>query len=42
MAIQLSMDICVLVIKDLYKDYLNDPSTTGAKMHLYSIARRVS
>ncbi len=38
MAIQMSMDIRVLVIKDLYKDYLNDPNTTGAKIHLYSIA----
>ena len=38
MAIQMTMDIHVLVIKDLYKDYLNDPNTTGAKMHLYSIA----
>lgn len=37
MAIQLSMDIHVLVIKDLYKDYLNDPNVTGAKMHLYSV-----
>lgn len=38
MSIQLSMDICVLVFKDLYKDYLNDHNTTYAKMHLYSIA----
>lgn len=38
MAIQMSMDIHVLVIKDLYKDYLNDPNATGAKMYLYSIA----
>lgn len=38
MAIQMSMDIRVLVIKDLYKDYLNDSNVTGAKMHLYSMA----
>mgnify|MGYP003362424373 CR=1 FL=1 len=38
MAIQMSMDIRVLVIKDLYKDYLNDSNTTGVKMHLYSMA----
>ena len=38
MAIQMSMDIRVLVIKDLYKDYLNDPKVTGTKMRLYSIA----
>lgn len=28
MAIQISMDICVLVFKDLYKDYLNSLSVT--------------
>ena len=28
MAIQLSMDICVLVFKDLYKEYLNSLSVT--------------
>lgn len=28
MAIQISMDICVLVIKDLYKDYLNSLNVT--------------
>lgn len=39
MAIQMSIDIRVLVIKDLYKDYLNDSNVTGAKMHLYSMAR---
>ena len=39
MAIQMSMDLHVLVIKDLYKDYLNDSNITGAKMHIYAMAR---
>ena len=39
MAIQISMDICVLVFKDLYKDYLNRVNVTTEDAVRFSASR---
>lgn len=42
MAIQISMDICVLVFKDLYKDYLNRVNVTTEDAVRFTASRDVN
>lgn len=42
MSIQISMDICVLVFKDLYKDYLNSLNVTAEDAVRFAASRDIN